>query len=260
MYHFKDEPALSNNRTIWSDSSHTFGQPVCVSDCVPGASNKRELVPGIAIIPTAIRLHAQPLMITYSKSIDTAAVSWSTPTGTLGESPFKAQLSHGASVVSKANSRRCWPPIRDTCVPSHLIEAGFPEKETTPEQYDKTNRFKGITTVFVIGTFFMVHGNCVLWGHFSFLKNIFFVRVQHSVVNVCESISSVFYWTSFCLGERTMTIGFQTFPNLITGLQKPQTMPWQACHLWSQAKVLLCFFSSPFFSFYPYEVKNKDIL
>lgn len=175
-------------------------------------------------------------------------VSWSTPTGTrsgtLGESPFKAQLSRGAGVVSKANSRRCWPLIRDTCVPSHLIEAGFPEKETTLEQYDKTNRFKDITTVFVIGTFFMVHGNCFLWGIFLFAK----VIVQRSVVNVCVSISSsflFFYWTSFCLGEHTMTIGFQTFPNLITGLQKPQTMPWQACHIRSQAKVSLFLFFPP---------------
>lgn len=86
----------------------------------------------------------------------------------------------------KANSRKCWPLIRDTCVPSHLIEAGFPEKETTLEQYDKTNRFKDITTVFVIGTFFMVHWNCFLWGIFLFEK----VIVQHGMVNVFLSISS----------------------------------------------------------------------
>lgn len=134
-------------------------------------------------------------MITYNKSIDTVGVSWSTPTGTwrgtLVESPFKAQLSRGAGIVSKANSRRCWPLIRDTCVPSHLIEAGFREKKTTPEQYDKTNRFKDITTVFVIGTFFMVHGNCFLWGIFLFAK----VIVQHSVVNVCVSVSFFFFFT-----------------------------------------------------------------
>ena len=149
----------------------------------------------------------------------------------------------------KANSRRCWPLIRDTCVPSHLIEAAFPEKETSPEQNDKTNRFKDITTVFVIGTLFMVHGNCFLWGIFLFEK----VIVQRSVVNV----SVFFYWTSLCLGERTMTIGFQTFPNLITGLQKPQTMPWKACHLRSQAKVLLCFFSFSSLSFHPYDLKLR---
>lgn len=199
-------------------------------------------------------------MITYNKSIDTAGVSWSTPTGTRsgtpGESAFKAQLSRGASVAWKANSRRCWPQIRDTCVPSHLIEAGFLEQETTLEQYDKTNRFKDITTVFVIGTFFMVHGNRFLWGIFVFAK----VIVQHSLLNVCMRVFLrlslflfFFYWTSFSLGEHSLTIGFQTFPNLITGLQKPQTMPWQACHLRSQAKVVV-FFSLSSLSFYPYDL------
>lgn len=136
-------------------------------------------------------------MITYKKSTD---ISWSTQTGTRsgnpGEYPFKTQLSRGAGVVSKANRRRFWPPIKDTCVPSHLIEAGFPEKETTPEQYDKTNRFKDITTVFVIGTFFMVHGNCCCGGYFFFRKTFSHSLAQH-VECVREHIFS-FLFFFFC--------------------------------------------------------------
>lgn len=62
--------------------------------------------------------------------------------------------------------------IRDTCVPSHLIETGFPEKETTPEQYDKTNRFKDITTVFVIEPCFMVHGNYAFAVQIPFQRDL----------------------------------------------------------------------------------------
>lgn len=71
----------------------------------------------------------------------------------------------------------------------------------------KTNRFKDITTVFVIGTFFMVHGNCFMWGiflvwFFLFLFFLFFakVRVQQIVVNVCVFFFFfISYWTSFYL-------------------------------------------------------------
>lgn len=201
-------------------------------------------------------------MITYNKSIDTTGVSWSVPTGTrsgtLRESPFKTHLPCGAGVDSKANSRRCWPSIKDTCVPSHLIEAGFPERETTLEQYDKTNRFKDITTVFVIGTLFMVHGNWFLWGIFLFKKDSF------SKSSTARVFLAFFFLLDIILSWRAHHDDrFQTFPNLITGLQKPQTMPWQACHLRSQAKVLPCFFFFfYFFSFFSSlwcEVKNKDI-
>lgn len=89
-------------------------------------------------------------------------------------------------------------------------------------------------------------------GHISFLKK----SAQHSVVNVFLLV----FLLDIIL-ESTMTIGFQTFPNLITGRQKPQTMPWQACAFTSQSH-------SPFFpplsslSFHPYNlklgIKNKS--
>lgn len=41
------------------------------------------------------------------------------------------------------------PPIRDTCVPSHVIEAGFLENDASLQRYGKTNRFKDMTAVFV---------------------------------------------------------------------------------------------------------------
>lgn len=103
-----------------TDSGETGGVNILLESrvCVSGASNKTGWVPGIATILTAMTAcrttsdHLQK---------DMADISWSTLTRsrTPGESSFKAQLSRGAGVVSKANSRRCWPPIRDTWVPSH---------------------------------------------------------------------------------------------------------------------------------------------
>lgn len=139
---------------------------ICASVCVPGASYKPECVPGIAIILAAMTTcittydHLQQVYGHARHQLIHADMHKEQHPQRI---PFKAQLCCKAGVVSKTNSRRCWPLIRDICVPSHIIEAGFPEKETTLEQYDKTNRFKDIKTVFVIGTFFMVHGNCFLW-------------------------------------------------------------------------------------------------
>lgn len=67
----------------------------------------------------------------------------------------------------------------------------------------KTNRFKDITTVFTICSFFMVHGNGFCGAYFLLKKYI--IILVHIRVDERENLNIpfFFYWTSFCLGVQT---------------------------------------------------------
>lgn len=213
---------------------------ISVSVCVPGGLKPKRVGSWDHYHPCSYSYIHNHLGPAYNESIDTAGVSWSTPTGMKSGKPgewlFKTQLSHGAGVVSKADSRRFWALIRDTCVPSHLIKAGFPEKEAILQQNHKINSLKGTMTICTFSYF-----RKIAYRHLALHKRN--LSKSSAVWQTCVR----FFSPSFFTGHHSVLESApwwevsKTFPNLITGLQKPPTMPRRARQLRSQAKVRLCF-------------------
>lgn len=104
----------------------------------------------------------------------------------------------------------------------------------------------------------MVHGNCFLWGIFLLEK----VIVQHSVVNVCVSVSSFlfFFLLDIILSWRAQHD--DRFPNLPksdyrSAKTSNNAVASMSLTVTSQSPSLIFFFPFSSLSFHPYDLKLR---
>lgn len=243
-----DQPLLGQGHIRFSQT-RTKDRPESVAEV------SKELGPGITIVPAAYDMHNHLLQF-YGHG-GCRQIHANTHKKRCPERiPEKNTIIPWSWCHFKGQQQKMLRLIEDTCVPSHLIEAGFLEEETALQQYDqkKKKQIQGHNNNICNRNVF--HGTWKNYFFGSFFPFLNLLETKHREVHVYKTITFLSLLLDIIVSWRAHhDHRFPNLPKFDYRSAKPQTMPWQACHLWSQAKVCHCNLFLLFTFFYPGDLK-----